>query len=110
MSKKNIVVSGTKDFVEFYKGLKPNEQLKKYINEAMDLLKSDPTIGDRIEKQLWPKEYRRKYGINNLFRYQLPSGYRMIYTIIGDSSKIVCLIIEVLPHKEYDKLFGYKTS
>lgn len=110
MPKKNIAVSGTKDFIKFYEELKPSEQLKKHVDKAIDLLKSNSMIGNRIEKQLWPRKYLRKYGINNLFRYQLPLGFRMIYTIIADSNKIICVIIEVLSHKEYDEIFGYKTS
>ncbi len=110
MSKKNVVVSGSKDFAKFYKNLDVKNELKKHIDEALDLIKSCPTAGDKLEKQLWPKDYINKYGINNLFRYQLPSGYRMIYTIMGDSKQIVCSILDVLNHKDYDKLFGYKTS
>ena len=110
MSKKNIGVVGSKEFSAFYKSLKPNNPLQKNINDAMDLLKQNPTIGHRIAEKLWPKKYIQKYGINNLFRYSLGSNWRMIYTIVGDSNEMVCSILEVLDHKSYDILFGYKTS
>lgn len=110
MSRKKIGVSGTKEFVRVYKKLNPNDKLKQQIDETMNLMKSNPTVGDKIEKHLWPKQYIDKYAINNLFRYELGLRYRMTYTIIGDSKEIVCLIIDVLSHKEYDNLFGYKTS
>lgn len=80
------------------------------LDEAMDMLKQNPMIGDRIEKKLWPKKYIRKYGINNLLRYPLGRDFRMIYTVLGDSKEIACVILDVLDHKEYDKLFGYATS
>ncbi len=107
MSKKRIGVYGSKDFVKFYNTLEFTNELKRHIEQAVDLLADNPIAGNRIEKHLWPKKYIRKYGINNLFRYQLPSGYRMIYTLIGESKEIICLIIAVLSHKEYDETFGY---
>lgn len=110
MSRKKVGVSGTKEFVRFYRKLNPNDKLKKQIDEAMDLMKSDPAAGDKIEKHLWPKQYMDKYGINNLFRYELGRKCRMIYTIMGDPEEIVCIVIDVLSHKEYDERFGYKTS
>lgn len=110
MAKKNVRVSGTEEFVEFFKALHPSDELRKSIEEAMDSLQADHLIGNKIEKKLWPKKYVRKYGINNLFRYRLSSGYRMIYTVLGDSTQITCVMLEVLSHKEYDKLFGYNTS
>ncbi len=76
----------------------------------MDQLKKKPTMGDRIQTQLFPAKYVRKYGIRNLYRCPLDSNYRMLYTLVSKSDTIYCVILEVLAHKEYDKLFGYKTS
>lgn len=35
---------------------------------------------------------------------------RVIYTILGKPDGLVCVILEALDHKNYDILFGYKTS
>jgi hypothetical protein len=110
LAKKNIIVSGTREFEKFFESLTTNNPLKQHIEGAIDSLKEDPVIGNKIEKRLWPKKYIKKHGINNLFRYPLGINYRMIYTILSDSSQINCVILEVLDHKGYDKLFGYKTS
>lgn len=110
MLKRNVSVRGSPKFTKFYFSLEANGPLKRIIDGAMDKLKSNPTLGDKIEKKLWPKKYVRGYGINNLFRYRLGSNLRMIYTILSEDDQIVCVILEVLVHKEYDKLFGYKTS
>jgi len=96
--------------MEFYTSLPSNHQLKKHIDDAMDLLKLDPLRGNKIEKKLWPKRYIDEHGISNLLRYQLPEGYRMLYTIASTSKETICLLIEVLTHKGYDRLFGYQTS
>jgi len=110
LSKKKIRVSGSKEFERFYKSLNANEELKRYIDDAMDSLKEEPAIGNKIEKKLWPKKYVKNYGTNNLFRYSIGSNWRMIYTIIGDGNEITCAILEVLTQKEYDNIFGYMTT
>ena len=110
MAKREIPISGSKEFDKFYKSHNLNNDLKNYIDEAMDSLKVEPNIGDKIEKNHWPKKYVKKFGITNLFRYAIGSNWRMIYTIMSDGKEITCLILEVLQHKEYDKRFGYHTS
>ena len=110
MSKRDIHVSGSKEFETFYRSLSDKDELKRHIDEAMDSLKEDLDIGNKIEKRLWPKKYIKKYCINNLYRYSLGSNWRMIYTIVSDGKVITCAILEVIPHKDYDKLFGYKTT
>lgn len=108
--KSNIIISGSKDFAKFYSNLPKTVPLKKHLDDAMDLLKKNPSTGNRIKTKMWPVKYIKKYDINNLYRYSLGSGWRMIYTIIGQQDRLNCIILEVLDHRNYDKLFGYKTS
>lgn len=108
--KTNIIVSGSNDFIKFYRELEKKGQLKQKLDDAMDLLKKNPNAVNRIKTKLWPAKYTKKYGINNLYRYSLGSNWRMLYTIIGQPDAINCVILEVLDHKNYDNLFGYKTS
>jgi mRNA-degrading endonuclease RelE of RelBE toxin-antitoxin system len=110
MPNKKISVRGSKDFAQFYQSLPSANELNQVIDNAMDLLKTNPLTGNRIEKKLWPKQYKRKYAITNLYRYRLSSNYRMIYTVVSDENETVCSILEVLDHKMYDKIFGYATS
>lgn len=56
------------------------------------------------------QEYVKKYGINNLFRYRLSGGYRLAYTVVGRLRGKTSVILDALDHKDYDKLFGYRTS
>ena len=110
MTKKNISVSGSVEFTRLYKSLGKTDPLKNQLDEAMDLLKKDPTIGNRITANLWPKKYVRKYGVNNLFRYRVGSNWRVIYTVLSKPDGLVCVILDALDHKNYDLLFGYKAS
>ena len=103
---KQIGVDGAPDFMKYYLNL-TNKPLKKYIDNAMDVLKLKPNAGNSIQRHRWPKKYVDEHDIANLFRYQLPDGYRLIYTIMSDYNKTTCLLIEVFNHTEYEKRFDY---
>lgn len=80
------------------------------VEEAMGTLEKDPFAGEKVPKQLWPRIYLQKYGINNLHKLNLPDGWRLTYTIRGDEVEIVAIILEWMTHKEYAKRFGYKVG
>ena len=86
-----------------------DKQLAVEINAAMDRLKEDPFCGIKIERRLWPKEYVKKYGIDNLRKYDMRSGWRLTYTLSGNSVEIVSIVLEWLGHKNYERLFGYRS-
>ncbi|MFH0862367.1 MAG: hypothetical protein V1875_04980 [Candidatus Altiarchaeota archaeon] len=87
-----------------------SEYLLKLVDKGIAKLAEDLTCGVKIPKRLWPKEYVTEYGINNLWKLNLDSYWRMIYTIVGDQAQLIGIILEVLDHKKYDRKFGYKTS
>ncbi|MBS3113108.1 type II toxin-antitoxin system RelE/ParE family toxin [Candidatus Woesearchaeota archaeon] len=84
-----------------------DKRLFDFIDRAIDDLKKNPICGTKIKKMLWPKEYKQKYSINNLWKYDLPNAWRIIYTIETDEVTIVSIILEWFSHKEYEKRFNY---
>ena len=95
------------DFEKLEKGNFENKKLFEYINRAFDDLKKDPLSGIKIEKRLWPKFYIQTYKISNLRKYDLPNGWRLIYTIETDEVKVLNIIIEWFNHKVYERRFKY---
>jgi hypothetical protein len=84
---------------------KNNEiQLLRSVKQKFDFLKANPFYGDSIEKRKIPKNYE----VANLWRVELSKYWRMLYTIKGDQVEIICFVLEIIDHKKYDKLFGYK--
>ncbi len=79
----------------------------KKLYEFIDRTKKDPTCAIKIPKKLWPKIYVQKYAITNLWKYDLPSGWRLIYTIKTDEVMILSVILEWFDHKEYARRFDY---
>lgn len=88
------------------KGIENSEEigLLNSIKNKIELLKKNPFYGDNIPKRLIPKEY----DVPNLWRVELSSFWRMLYTIRGDQLEIICFVLEILNHKDYNKRFGYK--
>ena len=77
------------------------------ISEAMDTLKTDPGAGIKIPSNLWPKKYVKKFDINNLWKYNLPDAWRLIYTLRGDRAEIITIVLEWMDHGDYERRFGY---
>jgi len=84
-----------------------DQKLFKWINRAMDDLEENAFCGIQIQKKLIPKIYIEKYGIDNLWKYDLPKGWRLIYSVVNGEVQILSIILEWMSHKEYEKRFKY---
>jgi Txe/YoeB family toxin of Txe-Axe toxin-antitoxin module len=109
---KNIYVAfiskKTKELFETLRfGRFEEKRLYDFIKRAIEDLKKDPFCGIKISKKLWSREYVLKFKISNLWKYNLPNGWRLIYTIESDEIKIINIILEWFDHKSYEKRFNY---
>lgn len=113
-NRKVFVIFADEKTKEAYDNLKAGKfedrELYKFIGRALDDLKKNPRVGIPLPKHLIPKEYVQKYKVNNLYKYDLPNGWRLIYTLKGSEVEILSVILEWFDHKNYDRRFGYKTS
>lgn len=96
-----------KSFYKLEKGDDSEKELFKFIEQALDNLEMNAFCGIQIRKQQIPKEYFIKYGIRNLWKYDLPRGWRLIYSVAKEEIIVVSLILEWLDHKEYERRFSY---
>lgn len=63
-------------------------------------LRGEPFLGDRVRKRL--------RSLPNLFRLELPEGWRALYTVASSPTRGAQVrIVWVGDHKRYDRLFGY---
>ena len=62
--------------------------------------------GELIKKAQIPSYYIEKFGVNNLYRYDHPEGYRSCYTVVNGCP----YILDIMAHAEYDLRFGYRTT
>lgn len=92
---------------EYQDAKKENPKLFEFLERATDDIKKNPTGYVKIPAKLWPKEYVTKFRITNLWKYDLPNGWRLIYTIANDEVTIMAIILEWLDHKNYERRFKY---
>lgn len=91
-----------------FNSLEENEEIKKWIKRAIVDMQENAYCGIQIPKRLIPKEYIRKYGINNLWKYDMPDGWRLIYSITTPNKvEILAVILEWFSHPEYERKFHY---
>jgi hypothetical protein len=84
-----------------------DREIQKSLNTAFDAIAADAFCGIQVPKRRIPKEYLAKYGIDNLWKYNFHKNWRLMYSIACDGEAVIALIIEWLPHKEYERRFGY---
>ena len=83
-------------------------QLLRSIKQKTEFVKANPFYGNNLPKILIPQEYVEKYKANNLWRVELTNYWRMLYTIKGDQIEVICFILNIMNHKDYDQKFGYR--
>jgi len=83
------------------------KKLLALINGAVKELSSNREAGRKIRRSLWPREYSQKYGITNLWKYNLDSYWRLIYTITGTEVEMFLICLDFMPHPQYERKFGY---
>jgi len=79
-------------------------QLLRSIKQKIEFIKSNPFYGNNIKKDRIPTSY----NVKNLWRVELTGYWRMIYTIKGDQIEIICFVLDILNHNDYNKKFGYR--
>lgn len=91
-----------------FNSLSEDGWLKRALRKAIEDLKENVFAGENIQKRLIPKEYVRKYEVDNIWWYPLPNAWRLIYSIITPSNvEILVVILEWFDHKNYERRFNY---
>jgi Txe/YoeB family toxin of Txe-Axe toxin-antitoxin module len=92
---------------KFYELEKNNQELFKFLNQALNNIEENAFCGIQIPKKLIPKTYSKKYKIKNLWKYDLPKGWRLFYSVTSNKIIVISLILEWFNHKKYEKKMKY---
>ncbi|MBI2176707.1 hypothetical protein HYU40_05195 [Candidatus Woesearchaeota archaeon] len=84
------------------------QTLFQSIATKKEELKRDPFYGIQIPKKLIPKKYTDLYDVKNLWKCNLALAWRAIYFISGEEERIVVSIVDLIDHRTYEKIFGYR--
>ena len=108
MIKPSAVVFISDELENNFNELREDDPIKKGIVRAIKDLKVNAFLGIQVPKRLFPKEYITKYGINNLWKYDLPNGWRLFYTVTAENEvELISAILEWFNHKEYERKMKY---
>jgi|SRR3989344_2456319 len=119
---KEVKVILSKEASEVYSELNKivGEEIKKGINSSfhqtllrsikrvIETLKYNPFAGDQVKKMLIPQKYIIKYDSKNVWRIELANRWRLLYMVTSENVEIINFILDIVDHKKYDKIFGYK--
>jgi len=93
---------------ESFNSLSEEDPIKKSIKRAIKDLQNNAFFGIQIPKRLIPKDYILRYNVKNLWKYDLPQGWRLIYTITTDNEvQLISAILDWFNHPEYERKFHY---
>ncbi len=88
--------------------LSENDPIKKSLKKAIKEIKTDAFCGRQVKKKLIPEKLIKKYKINNLWIYNLPSAWRLLYSVTSsDKIELIAAVLDWMDHKDYEKLFRF---
>lgn len=90
-----------------FNDLNKKGKIYKSLSKAFQTIENNAFSGIQIPKKLIPRNYLKKYGIHNLWKYNLPDGWRLIYSIESKHIIVVSLVIDWMNHKDYEQTFNY---
>ena len=103
------VIFVDKKLAEEFEHLSNNDPIKKGIIKAIRDITNDFGAGRLIVKNTHNKQGIKKiletYGRKNLRIYNLPTAWRLIYTVTKTQDiEIIAVILDWMSHKDYEKM------
>lgn len=91
-----------------FEELSSEDPIKRGLIRAITELQENAFCGRNVKKSLIPLVLIKKYGINNLWIYNLPNAWRMIYTLSPSNEiEVIAVVLDWMDHKDYERLFGF---
>ena len=80
--------------------------IARRVRALRSILLADGLHGEVVKKDRIPRALRDEYGLENLYVEDLPSFWRLLYTIVRDRGERYIVVIEICGHEAYDRWFG----
>jgi len=91
-----------------FESLPEKDPLKKGLIKAIKDIQENVSCGRNVVKKLIPKSLINKYKINNIWIYNLPNSWRLLYSITPTQEiEIIAAVLCWMDHKEYERLFKF---
>ena len=92
-----------KAFEKLAEGTGDEKELHSWLIRAFEDIEKNAFCGIQVSKRLIPKEY----NVTNLWKYDLPNAWRLLYSIENQQVYVVSIVLEWITHKEYERKFNY---
>ena len=93
---------------ESFENIADKDPLKKGLVKAIKNIQEDTSCGRNVIKKLIPKTLIEKFKVNNVWIYNLPNSWRLLYSITPTNEiEIIAVILCWMNHKEYERLFNF---
>jgi hypothetical protein len=105
---KDIVLSSSasESLQELQTGSDPSsESILRRIRGLRPTLLADCLHGEVVKGDRIPKTLKDRHGLENLFVEDLPSFWRLLYTIVRDRGERYIVVVEIVDHRTYDRWF-----
>jgi len=79
--------------------------IARRVRALRSILLADCLHGEVVKKDRIPRPLRDKYGLDNLYVEDLPSFWRLLYTIVRDRGERYIVVVEIADHGTYDRWF-----
>ena len=94
-------------FEQLKEGKGEERRLYDWLVRAFNDVAQNAFCGIQIPKRLIPKKYLQKYDVKNVWKYNLPNAWRLIYSIEHQDIIVVSIVLAGMGHKEYERRFNY---
>jgi hypothetical protein len=93
---------------EAFNYLSDKDPLRKSLERAIKTIQENCYCGRQVKKNLIPKQFIERYNINNLWIYNLPDSWRLLYALTpGGELEIIAALLDWMNHKDYERLFKF---
>lgn len=79
--------------------------IARRVRALRSVLLADCLHGEVVKKDRIPRVLRDRYGLENLYVEDLPSFWRLLYTIVRDRGERHIVVIEIVDHETYSRWF-----
>lgn len=77
----------------------------KRVHALKPVLLADCLHGEVVRKSVIPASLRREYGLENLYVEDLPSFWRLLYTVVRVDGERILVVLEIVNHRAYSRWF-----
>ncbi len=79
--------------------------IARRVRSYRQILLADCLHGEVVKKNRIPKPLGVRYGLQNMYVEDLPSFWRLLYTVVRDRGERYVVLIEIVDHATYSKWF-----